>query len=179
MMHRASRGWALLFVLGALGCGGATVEAGGTVPPPGGGTVTVAAYGGSYRGMGALDVQTQTPVQRVVPTRNAIGTVDVTDNGGGSYTFDVRLYDGGNVCRLQGTQSPGGASFQPGQRCFAQMMYDGTPADIAIQVNTGGVTWHAGGLTLTMSGPFVSDVHTPQGTLPASGTATWRIDARR
>lgn len=177
MLHRASRGWVLLFVLSAAGCGGGYVESGGGQTQ--GGVPVTAAYGGSYRGMGALDVTTTRPIQRVVPTRNAIGTVDVTDGGGSAYTFDVRLYDGGNVCRLQGTRTAGGASFSPGQRCFAQMIYDGTPADIAIQVNAGGVSWTSGGLTLTMSGPFVSDVHTPQGTLPAAGTATWRIDARR
>lgn len=175
MMRSAIGVGALLVGLGLVACGPPATQVvyQQQQPPP------APTYSGHYAGPGRLDFAITRPVVREMPPEQHYGSADVYDGGGSVVTFDVRMFQGGTACRLQGNRAPGGAQLIAGQRCLARMTYDGAPVDVEVQVNEGSASFTSTGIVMGLRGPFVADVHTGRGTFAVAGIAVWRFQGNR
>jgi hypothetical protein len=160
-------------VLGAASCGGA--------PPP------VGDRSGEYHGPNRLSFALTAPVQRQMPPESHRGSAVVTDARGSDVTLELRMFEGGETCRIQARRAADATEpdaeeqlqVAAGQRCASRFGYDGTPVAAVVEIQEGTVVFRPGAVRVELSGRFVADMAGEDGTNESEGIARWEFDGTR
>ncbi len=143
-----------------------------------GGAQGGASAGSEYSGPNELDFLVTTPVRRQMPPERHRGTAVVVSDDGTLVTLELRMVDGGDVCTVQARRGGGALAVQPGQ-CSSRFVYEENPTAATVQIQEGTVTLGDGTLSVALSGGFVANVRSGEGTSAVSGVARWTFEGRR
>ncbi|MBX3275479.1 MAG: hypothetical protein KF729_34790 [Sandaracinaceae bacterium] len=149
----------------AVACGGA--QSGG------------AASGDSFTGPNELDFLVTNPVRRQMPPERHRGTAVVVSDDGQRMELELRMVDGGDVCRIGATRAGGGPLSVAPSQCSSRFVYEESPTAAVVQIQQGTVTLGEGTLSVALSGQFVANVRAGSGVSEVSGVARWTFEGRR
>lgn len=154
----------LLFALALLGCGGAQ---------------TVASAGSEFTGPNELDFLVTEPVRRQMPPERHRGSAVVVSDDGAEIVLELRMIDGGDVCRITGTrEGEGPIPVEPAQ-CASSFVYEGSPTATVVQIEQGTITSSASSLSVELSGEFVANVQAGDSVNEVRGVARWGFEGTR
>lgn len=98
-----------------LGCGGAQIQSAPSTT-------------GTYHGPNELDFLITAPVRRQMPPERHNGAAEVVEDDGERVTLELRMLEGGDVCRIEATRAEPTAStlsVAPGQECRSRFAHEG------------------------------------------------------
>ena len=156
----------LLLSLALLGCGGAQ---------------TVASAGAEFTGPNELDFLVTEPVRRQMPPERHRGSAVVVSDDGAEVVLELRMIDGGDVCRITATrqgEAEGPIPVTPTQ-CASSFVYEGSPTATIVQIEQGTVTHEARSLSVELSGEFVANVQAGDSVNEVRGVARWSFEGTR
>lgn len=158
----------LLFTLPLLAaCGGA--------PAPS------TARAGEFHGPNTLEFAITSPVQRQMPPERHRGTAQVTEAEDGTLTLELRMFDDGDVCRLDASPGPTAETFdvRAGQQCRSRFAYDGSPVAAIVEIDEGTVRFEGNGISVALRGRMLAHIGMADGPTETEGMARWSFEGVR
>lgn len=116
-------------------------------------------YSGTYRGPNLLNIRVTQPVDRELPAERNEGEATVWDSGAANVRVTVRLVQGGTPCTLEALREGSAVRVVPGQRCFANLAYNGRPLSAGVQINRGAVAFNGGRVGIALEGVWAARVY--------------------
>ncbi len=144
-----------------------------------GGAQSAGAAGDSYTGPNELDFLVTTPIRRQMPPERHRGSATVVSDDGTNVVLELRMVDGGDVCRIDATRSGSGPLAVSPAQCSSRFVYEENPTAATVQIQQGTVTLGEGTLSVALNGGFVANVRSGQGVSEVSGVAEWTFEGRR
>lgn len=163
-MPKTYRLLALLAAGLGLGCGGAQTPA--------------TNHSGTYHGPNELDFLVTAPVRRQMPPEIHNGAAEVLEDTGDEVTLELRMIEGGDVCRIAATRPTPESTLQvnPGQECRSRFAYEGAPTAAVVTIEEGTVEFGEDSVEVQLSGSFVAAT---TGATQSEGVARWRFEGTR